>query len=214
MLLSIHCTTSQLSAKACGVGEKEESAGSGKCVSIVNDDMAYSLNWMANPPQSKCQKLTTIQGIAVCEDNMPKKCLIWSTISSMYCDDIGNLEFELYWSKRCDVVIYHFTPTFKGNTCKLLAGASWPDSPRLSIVHTDMWAQKCFNCLFKYVTLPPDGQNIDVFKVQQRGGSADEFDGVQFTVLSDLYLHLPELSSRMQQIVMITAYTPSTLTDR
>jgi ribosomal protein L19 len=41
---------------------------------------------------------------------------------------VGSLEFERYWSKRCDVVIYHFTAFFKGNTCKQKEGASFPVS--------------------------------------------------------------------------------------
>ena len=150
----------------------------------------------------------------MCEDNLPKKCLIWSEISTMWCDDLGTLEFELYWSKRCDVVIYHFTAYFKGNTCQRKSGATWPDNPQLTLIRNDMWGKKCFNCFYNVLIPPPAGTNIDVLKLQQRGGIVEDFDGVQYTVMSDLHLHHPTLSQNIQQVVMITSITPSTLTDR
>lgn len=205
---------SGLVRKTCGPGTKEGSARNGSCVTLVNDDITHSLNWMASPPSSNCSKVTTVQGIAVCEDNMPKDCLIWSQISSMWCDDIGTLEFEKFWSKRCDVVIYHFFASFKGNTCSQSTGASWPELPRLSLVRNDMWAGKCYNCLYKYIKMPTAGKSVNVLKVQQRSNCTEDFDGVQYTVLSDLFLHRPELSQVIAQIVMVTSYTPNTLTDR
>ena len=214
LLLNQCHIASGLRDKPCGPGTKEGPDKGGSCVSLVSDDITHSLNWMANPPSSNCSKVTTVQGIAVCEDNMPRDCLIWSEISSMWCDDIGTLEFEKYWSKRCDVVIYHFFASFKGNTCSQLAGASWPELPRLSLVRNDMWGGKCYNCLFKYIKIPSAGKVVDVLKVQQRSNYTEDFDGVQYTVLSDLFLHQPELSQVIDQIVMITSYTPQTLTDR
>jgi hypothetical protein len=199
----------------CPPGKKEHPIGSKKCGSLQNTDITTALNWMASPPTSKCDKLTTVQGISICEDNLPKDCLIWSQITSLWCDDIGSLEFEKYWSKRCDVVIFHYTSLFKGNVCTRDAGASWPELPRLSLVRSDMWVNKCFHCFYKLITpLLKDSKTIDVLKIQKRDSPTEDFQGVQFTVLSDIFLHLNKLSHVVQQVAMLTAYTPSTLTDR
>jgi hypothetical protein len=199
----------------CLPGTKEEPIGSGKCVSLQNTDITTALNWMASPPTSKCDKLTTVQGISICEDNLPKDCLIWSQITSLWCDDIGSLEFEKYWSKRCNVVIFHFTSLFKGNICTRDAGASWPELPRLSLVRSDMWVNKCFHCFYKLITpLLKASKTIDVLKIQKRDSLTEDFQGVQFTVISDLFLHLPQLSQVVQQVAMLTAYSPTTLIDR
>lgn len=156
-----------------------------------------------------------MQGISICEDNLPKDCLIWSQITSLWCDDIGSLEFEKYWSKRCDVVIFHYTSLFKGNTCTRLAGATWPELPRLSLVRSDMWVNKCFHCFYKLITPLLKGiKTVDVLKMQKRDSLTEDFEGVQFTVFSDIFLQLPNLSQVVQQIAMLTAYTPNTLTDR
>lgn len=198
----------------CPPGTKEQPLESKKCVSLQNTDITTSLNWMASPPTSKCDKLTTVQGISICEDNLPKDCLIWSQITSLWCDDIGSLEFEKYWSKRCTVVIFHYTSFFKGNVCAREAGATWPDLPRLSLVRSDVWVAKCFHCFYKLLAPLLAGKTVDVLKIQQRDSPTEDFPGVQYTILSDFFLHLPQLSRVVQQIAMLTAFTPSTLTDR
>jgi hypothetical protein len=209
LLFIIKVVCSQPITKICGPGTKETTSG---CVSIDNNDVLRSLNWMTTPPIKGCKKINAIQGIAVCEDNIPKDCLIWSEISTYWCDDMGSLEFERYWSQRCDVVIYQFTAFFKGNTCKTPEGNSFPDSPRLSIVRNNMWGAKTFNAFYKYIKIP--SRNIDFLKIQQRGNFTEDFDGVQYTVLSDLFLHLPSLSNVIQQISVLTSITPESLTDR
>lgn len=196
--------------KVCGPGKKETAGG---CVGIDNNDVLRSVNWMATPPTTACNKITTIQGIAVCEDNITKDCLIWSEMSTYWCDDMGSLEFEKYWSQRCDVVLYQFTAFFKGNTCKLPEGNSFPDSPRLSIVRSNMWGAKTFNAFYKYLKIPKQNK-VDFLKIQQRGNFSEDFEGVQYTVLSDLFIHLPLLSDVIKQISVLTAYTPESLTDR
>lgn len=208
LLFIFKVASSQSITKVCGPGTKETT---GSCVSIENNDVLRSLNWMTTPPTKSCKKINTIQGIAVCEDNLPKDCLIWSEISTYWCDDLGSLEFERYWSQRCDVVLYQFTAYFKGNTCKTPEGKSFPESPRLSIVRNNMWGAKTFNAFYKYIKVP--SRNIDFLKIQQRGNFSEDFDGVQYTVLSDLFLHLPSLSNVIQQISVLTSITPESLTD-
>ena len=41
----------------------------------------------------------------------------------------------------------------------------------------------------------------------------DEFDGVQYTVLSDLFIHYPAMNEKINQIAMVTSYTFQTLVD-
>ena len=55
---------------------------------------------------------------------------------------------------------------------------------------------------------------VDVLKVQQRDGVSEDFEGVQYTVLSDLYLHLRDfVQQHVHQIVFKAAFTPATLVD-
>jgi hypothetical protein len=68
---------------------------------------------------SICNNITTIQGVAVCEDRIDfSDCEILSSISSNHCDHFGSLEFEKYWSLRgCSVTVYHMFIFIKGNVC-------------------------------------------------------------------------------------------------
>ena len=140
-------------------------------------------------------------------------------VSSLWCDDWGDLEFEKFWSKRCDVMLFHFTPAFKGNVCKQKEGKSFPDHPRLIVNRTDMWGGRTFNGLYKVFPGVWDLQKqthkyVDVLKIQKRGAwPSDEFDGVQFTVLADIFLHHRDMNEQISQVAMISSFTPSTLVD-
>jgi hypothetical protein len=211
LALSILC---EAASKTCPPGKKEGLLGNGTCVSLDNHDIISSVHWMASPPTTTCNNITTVQGIAVCEDNLPEDCLIWSQITTTWCNDIGSLEFEKYWSKRCDVVIYHYTTYFGGNVCSREAGATWIDYPRLSLVRNNLWGAKCFNCLFSHIKLPTSDKNVNFLKIQLKGDSEDEHHGTQYTVLSDFYLHKRGLADRIEQIGVLTEYTHETLVDR
>jgi hypothetical protein len=184
------------------------------CVSITNHDVLRALNWVASPPQVSCEKIITIQDISVCVDNIGDKCNVWSVISSNYCDHFGSLEFEKYWSKRgCKVTIFQFFIHFKGNVCSQPNGPMI-DYPNITFVRADMWGSKCFNCFYKIaIDLQAANTTIDVLKLQNREGVYEDFDGVQYTVLADLYLHVPELVNFVNQIVFIASINPFTLTD-
>lgn len=199
----------------CGSNTKESSKG---CVPLSNRDVLASLNWLSQPPPSPtpCKTLTTIQGISVCEDNLTQDCEIWSTISSNRCDEYGSLEFEKYWSTKCRVVLFHFTIFFKGNICSQPPG-KYQDY-NIEIFRTDMWAAKCFNCLYAFLKPQLDqivaqNRKVDVFKIQERGDFQEDFDGVQYTVLSDFFLHLPSLSDTVNQIVVTATISPNTMID-
>jgi hypothetical protein len=47
---------------------------------------------------------------------------------------------------------------------------------------------------------------IDVLKVQEREGVGEDFDGVQYTVLSDLYLHLPQLAGMAEHVLYTASF--------
>jgi hypothetical protein len=200
----------------CGPGLKLNEL-TNTCISITTTDVLKSLNWISSPPKTikKCKNINTIQGIDVCEDNIiDGKCLIWSTISTLYCDNLGTLEFEKYWSKRCDVVIYHFTVNFKGNLCNTYpVGNSVVDHPNINIIRGDMWAAKCYNCI--YTAFPKSlPESIDVFKIQLKGDViTEEFEGSQFVILSDLFTKLPNLANVFKQIVVKVAINSETLID-
>jgi len=55
---------------------------------------------------------------------------------------------------------------------------------------------------------------VDVLKIQRRDGVAEDFDGVQFTILADLYLHMKDyMLQHVHQIVVTMSFTPATLVD-
>ena len=86
----------------------------------------------------------------------------------------------------------------------------------LPVTLSDMWGEKCFNCVYKMLRIEQLKQKhtkIDVMKVQRRAGVAEDFDGVQFTVLSDLFLHAKDIFSNIQQVVFTVSYTTETLVD-
>jgi len=186
------------------------------CTSIETEDVIRAMHWLADPPKTSCKKTTTIQGIAVCEDNLPKDCVIWSLMSSPWCNDHGSLEFERYWSQRCEVVIFHYVASFKGNTCARKPG-KWNDiSPKLSLVRLDMTGNRCFVCFWKSGHMPPK-QVVHVLKISERhrpNTTTDDMDGVQYTFLSDMLIHFPESQKMFEQIVVRATFTPFSMLDR
>jgi hypothetical protein len=54
---------------------------------------------------------------------------------------------------------------------------------------------------------------VDILKVQGREGVNEDFDGVQWTVLSDLFLHWPSLENSVNQVVYMASLNAVTLSD-
>lgn len=142
---------------------------------------------------------------------MPKDCVIWSTLSTNRCDEYGSLEFEKYWSQRCDVVIFHLTIFFKGNICTQPPG-NFTDHPRIKLIRGDMWGGKCFNCVYQQIKGELN-RKVHVLKIQSRGKFTEDFDGVQYTILSDFYLHIPNIVNFVDQIAFTASINSITLTD-
>lgn len=211
-------------------------ASNGTCIQITNDDILQALHFLAHPPTAPtCKKLTVVQDIAVCEDHLPRdgECTIFSSISTIYCDFYGSLEFEKYWSSRCKVVLFHFTLGFKGNACSLKLPLLFPPGlkkigaeggvgefegyPNITVVRNDMWGARCFNCLYKTLTsldaVIGAGRSIDVLKIQIREGVSEDMEGVQFSIFSDLFIHSPYLAGRINQIVFTGSINSVTLQD-
>lgn len=200
----------------CGPGTKLATNGT-ICESLVNEDVIKAIHWLASPPKAKttCNRVVTVQDISVCMDNIDlNNCVIWSAVSSNYCDHYGSLEFEKYWAdKGCKVNLYHMFIYFKGNVCSVPAGAM-PEHPNINLIHEDMWGGKCFNCVYK--SMKRDLANtpkIDVLKIQRREGVKEDFDGVQYTVMSDLFIHVPDIATRTNQVVFTASMSADTLTD-
>ena len=96
----------------CTPGRKK--ASNGDCIELEDADVMRAMNMLAHPPPTTCKNVTIIQGIGVCEDDLPQDCLIWSVLSTSWCNEVGSLEFEKYWSQRCHVKLFHYTAYFKG----------------------------------------------------------------------------------------------------
>jgi hypothetical protein len=202
----------------CGPGLKQQDTG---CVSINNEDVLRAMHFLTHPPSTVCRSPNVVAGVTVCEDKLPVQksgeCNIWSVITSHYCDDYGTLEFEKYWSEKgCNVHIFHFTAFFKGNTCSLKSGNPFTQYPRLSLDIIDIWGGKCYHCLYNFIKPKlVNIKSVNMLKIQQRSGKVDSdiFDGLQFTVLSDFLIHLPSLSSVIEQISVVVSINTNTLQD-
>ena len=196
----------------CEPGFKNTTGSGSKCVSLTNDDVYRSLHWLAEPPKTTCKKITTIQGISVCEDHLKPagQCNIWSVISSTWCDHWGSLAFEKYWSERgCTVHLYHFTVFFKGNVCN--NDKELIKYPNIKLLRNSMWAYKCYNCFYRFFEMPVDG--VDFLKLQDREGVNEDYDGVQYTILSDFYQYLPFIINNIKQIGLRSSINSQTLID-
>lgn len=77
-----------------------------------------------------------------------------------------------------------------------------------------MWDGQCYNCFYnlaKKHLLHVD--RIDVLKIQGREGVNEDFDGIQYSVMSDLFWKLPSLLDKCQQVVLTVSLNTRTLTD-
>lgn len=188
------------------------------CVSLENRDVMSAMHFMAYPPRVKCNKETVIQGLSVCEDDLPPNCLIWSVISTYWCDELGSLAFEKYWSQRCEVRLIQFTAYFKGNSCTRPATKTkgeWEGFPNLLAERYDLFAKHCYSCLYSVISLPLD-RTVNVLKLSERDlpkGIIDELEGVQYTYLSDLLIRAPGIEASIDQIVMRVTYNTYTMFD-
>jgi hypothetical protein len=223
----------------CGPSFKKTKDGS--CVQLDNSDVLRSLHWLAAPPKlpeaQKCRNVTTIGGFGVCEDLLKPdgECLIWSVISSVHCNAYGALEFEKYWSSRCKVELYHYLLPYKGNNCDYPAKhdpaatkkksrrgrgdgegiAKIPEYPNITIRRIGMWATKKYSALYEDIPTLPLPQQVDVLKVHGRRGNgiSEDLDGVQYTILSDLFLQKPEFINYVNQVVFSASINTNTLSD-
>ena len=98
----------------CKPGLKKHENGT--CIQITNNDILTSLHWLSSPPVAPvCKKMTVVQNIAVCEDYLPildtntdtnDECVIFSVVSTIFCDFYGSLEFEKYWSHYSPAILF------------------------------------------------------------------------------------------------------------
>ena len=68
--------------------------------------------------------------------------------------------------------------------------------------------------MIKGLPLP---KTVNVLKVNERGlgkNATDDTEGVQYTILSDLFLHHAGIEADIEQIVLRTTFSTSTLFDR
>lgn len=207
--LEIILITAANSSITCGYSKKLQE--NGECVQLENLDVIRAVHFLAEPQIATCTKITNSQDISICEDNLPAECVVWSVIATEYCDNMGSLEFEKFWSKRCSVTIFHFHPRFRGNICSI---NKIEDHPKIEFVRLDMWGRRCFSCFYHYLNAHPTLHRPDILKIQRKGGlEKDEYEGVQFSILSDLFLHNREFTQSIPQIVLTVPLTPATLID-
>lgn len=203
--------------KTSNCGPSTKRLADGSCGFLSDEDVLTGLHDLVYPPTASCRKTTTAQGITVCEDPLPArgdKCVVWSVLASQWCDHLGSLDFEKVWSERgCDVTVFHFMPYFKGNKCSIASG-QLPSHPRIKIVRSDIWKERCFACWYKLIPRHlGEFDQVDILKIQMREGVKEDFDGLQTVVLADLFTHLPSLAGRLRQIVWLLSINTNTLID-
>ena len=225
-------------SKICGPSFKQSESGK-DCVQLTNEDVLQSLHWLAHPPkvpeEQNCKNMTIIAGVAVCEDLLPPDgdCLIWSSLSSVRCNEYGDMKFEKYWATRCKVEIFHYVLPFKGNSCEYVAKvdpaldkkkrrgrgegegiAKIPEFPNITIRRIGLWSTKKYSGLYEDIGKLPLEKKVDVLKIQRRENiKQDDLDGVQFTILSDLYLHKPHFAEDIHQIAFSASINTNTMSD-
>lgn len=238
LIFQIKCVHA-IGGAVCGPNYKK--AADGSCVMLENEDILRTLNWLSSPPKipetQGCRNVTTVQGISICEDLMAPDgdCLVWSSISTSHCNAYGTLEFEKYWSKRCKVVIFHYMLPYAGNSCEFNAKPDLfsnngkktrrgkgdgegivviPGYPNIKMKRYGIWSTKKFNALYEDIGKIPLDQKVDILKIQGRSGDTDEnLDGVQYTTMSDLFLHKPTVVDDIGQIVFTASINTNTLSD-
>ena len=223
--------------RTCGPGFKAGTGSNQECVQLTNEDILGALHWLSSPPIAPtalaCKKINTIQGIDICEDFLPvdmSQCNVWSVITSVNCNHYGSLDFEKHWASRgCQVTIYTYSllgagggeceysepadPKIEGQP-KLANIIKVTDHPNIVINRNAMWGSNRFASFYKHVV--PDISNIpivNILKIQRREGVAEDLDGVQFTMLADLFLHSQGFSEKVEQVVFTAGINSYTLTD-
>jgi len=137
-------------------------------------------------------------------------------MATQYCDDVGSLAFERYWASRgCQVHLFQYLLYLDGKECK--------NSFSLFKVHRIMvWERRCYACLYRHLPPYQDGGGNNnktivtpgVLKIQTRdmlGVPQDVYDGVQLTILADLFLHAKDFLPK--QVVLRIPYTSDALID-
>jgi hypothetical protein len=88
------------------------------------------------------------------------------------------------------------------------------DHPNINIIRGSMWEGMCYNCFYKLAKKHLlHVKNIDILKIQGREGVNEDFDGIQYSVMSDLYWQLPSLIDKVQQVALTVSLNTRTLTD-
>ena len=190
------------------------------CLPVVNEDIYESLHWLTNLPTIKttCNNIVTIDGISVCQDHISTNCVIWSLISVNECQSYGSLLFEKYWSQHnCKVILFHFYPFMSRTTCS--DDNLFTEYPNITLIRNDMWSGRCYNCFYKLLkkysnSITSMTSIVDILKIQVIPENYDLNNGVQYTILSDLYSYYPQITLNIKQIIFIASLNSNILYDR
>ena len=198
----------ELPMSNCPPSTKLSSANSSECISLQNEDVFTALNMLISPVnRTICSNITTVQGVDVCEDYIPAngRCHILSVISAADCNVLGSLEFEFYWSQRCNLTLlhYYYTTTYRDLCLERL------NNSNINFRSVQIWNKRCFACLHyaNLVGLP----KIHLLKLNLNQ-MADK-DGMQLKILADLYLYERYISKNIFQIVFRMSLIPDILID-
>lgn len=87
--------------------------------------------------------------------------------------------------------------------------------PNINLIRYDLWGDKCFSCFYKTIAAHLSAvPHIDIFKVQGREGVEEDLDGLQYTVLSDIFIHTPpNTMEKIDQLVLQASINGRTLLD-
>jgi hypothetical protein len=213
----------------CGPGTKVNPMKKDQCTTISTYDVLSAIHGLTSPPSIACNKQTVIQGIPICEDRLPKssvgdrsseqQCNVVTILMTENCDEAGTFEFEKQMATHgCNVFIYHMTTYMTG--CPGMRGRviDLDGNKNIKIIRNLVWQGGCYNCVYKVIDTKvlPAPSKIDILKIQRLDRPAikdDIYDGAQFTVLADIFVHLPHWTNIVDQVVFTTSITSISLTD-
>ena len=115
--------------------------------------------------------------------------------------------------------LFHYTAYFKGNICSRKASivmGEWEGFPKMIVERHDLFEKRLYTAFYTTIKGLPLERQVNVLKVSERGlsdNASDDAEGVQYTILSDLFLHHSGIEKNIDQIIFRTTFSTQTLFD-
>ena len=205
---------------------KQEWKAKGVCKNVETLDVMQAMYHLSRPlsynttnkRSSQCQQLRTVANTTFCEDLLPpkEKCVVHSVFATSSCSSLGPMEFERYIMSLCRLELFVFHP---GGTCVLPAPFSGPATKDFALHTRQIWERRgqyycAYYRLLEEAMRSDATATVSLLKMQTLDTvDANVMDGVQFTMLADMHMHVPELVRRIRQLVVTLPFHRGSLVD-